>query len=287
MPRTSTPLTQRLANPWAFVAFVFVWTWGFWMTTILLGIGTKTPTGLVLALCGLLGPMFGGILFTYLTRDRGWRRDYWRRLVDPRRFTPRWYLAILLLVPVLMGLAAIIDLMTGGNIEPYRERAVDILADPGLLPTYLLMILLFGPLPEEFGWHGYLLDRLQERHGAVTAAIFLGFIWAAWHIPLFFMPGTYQFEQGPFTIWFWTFMIAIVPLEIVMAWIYNNTNRSTLAIVIFHFMVVLTCNFLNATPSANIISTALWFGVAFAVMQGASGKRVSTSVGRLPVRSNG
>jgi len=58
-----------------------------------------------------------------------------------------------------------------------------------------------------------------------------------------------------------------VPLEIVMAWICNGTNRSTLAIVIFHFMVVLTCNFLNATPGANIISTVLWFLMAIAVIR--------------------
>lgn len=287
MSTRSVPFSRHLASPWAFVLFVFTWTWLFWCSTIALGIGTTTPTGLILALCGLLGPMVGGIVFTRLTRDRDWRRDYWRRLIDPRRFAPRWYVVILLLVPALMGLTAGIDLLTGGAIAPYRDRVVDILADPALIPVYLLTLLLFGPLPEEFGWHGYLLDRLQERHGVVTAAVLLGFIWAAWHIPLFFMPGTYQFEQGAFTIWFWTFMIAIVPLEIVMAWIYNNTNRSTLAIIVFHFMVVLTCNFLNATPGANIISTVLWFLAAFAVMRDASTRRIAASPGNGAAHQNG
>ncbi len=265
MTSQSTLSAARLAHPLAFVLFVFVWSWSFWLTTIFIGTGTTTSGGLVLALIGLLGPMIGGILFTYLTRDRAWRRDYWRRLVDPRRFRGRWYLAIFLLVPVLMGLTALIDLATGGAIAPYQARFVEMFGDLAGLPMLLLAVMLIGPLPEEFGWHGYLLDRLQERRGAVTAAIQLGFIWAAWHLPLFFIPGTYQFEQGAFSIWFWTFMIAIVPLEVVMAWIYNNTNRSTLAIVLFHFSVVVTCNLLNATPGANIISTALWFVAAFAV----------------------
>ena len=99
------------------------------------------------------------------------------------------------------------------------------------------MVLLLGPLPEEFGWHGYLLDRLQERHGAVMSGVSarrdLGCLW---HLPLFFLQGTYQYEQGAFTIWFWTFMIAIIPLEVVMAWIYNCTRRSTFGIILFHFV---------------------------------------------------
>jgi uncharacterized protein len=279
MTDPTSPLARRLASPWAFIAFVFVWTWGFWLSTIFLGISATTPTGLVLALCGLIGPMAGGILFTYLTRDKEWRRDYWIRMFNPRRFVPRWYLTIFLLMPVLMSLTAIIDLLTGGAIEPYRERAVEIFGDPSALPIYLLFILLCGPLPEEFGWHGYLLDRLQERHSVIKAAVFLGFIWGAWHIPLFYMPGTYQFMQGPFTVWFWTFMIGIVPLEIVMAWIFNSTNRSTFGIVIFHFMVVLTCNFLNATPGANVISTLLWFVLAFIVVRiWPREKRIAASV---------
>ncbi len=276
MTKPSSSLGRRLASPWAFVLFVFAWTWGFWLTTIVAGISVATTAGMLLAVSGLLGPMAGGILFTFVTRDRAWRRDYWMRLVDPRRFAPRWYLVVLFLVPVLMGLTAVIDLLAGGAIEPYRERAIEILGNPGALPAYLLAILMFGPLPEEFGWHGYLLDRLQERHGVLVAASQLGLIWAAWHLPLFFMPGTYQYAQGPFTVWFWTFMIGIIPLEIVMAWVFNNTGRSTLAIVIFHFMVVLSCNFLNATPGANIISTILWFVLAFAIMRKQSAEPTRT-----------
>jgi CAAX protease family protein len=59
-------------------------------------------------------------------------------------------------------------------------------------------------------------------------------------------------------VWFWTFRIGIIPLTVVMTWIFNNTYRSTLAIILFHFMVVFTDDFLNATVGTNIYSTLLW-----------------------------
>ena len=265
MIRSNTTSRDWLKSPWSFVIAVFAWTWTFWLIAILNGLGTNTPQGMGLALCGLLGPMLGGITFSQLTGDRAARRDYWTRLVDIRRIPVHWYLVILTLTPVLMIVAAGFDLVLGGDMAAYQERAEAFFAEPSMIPMTLLLVLLIGPLPEEFGWHGYLLDRLQTRHGAVLSGVLLGVIWGAWHLPLFFLNGTYQQEQGAFTIWFWTFMIAIIPLEVVMAWIYNCTNRSTFGIIVFHFVVVVTCNFLNATPGANIISTLLWIGVALLV----------------------
>ena len=260
------PLSRDLLkSPWTFVIAVFAWTWTFWLIAILAGLGTGEPEGMLLALGGLLGPMFGGIAFSQMTGDRAARRDYWTRLVDVRRIPAHWYLVILMLTPVLMLVAAGIDLAFGGDLAAYQERFADFFATPELIPLTLAMVLLVGPLPEEFGWHGYLLDRLQVRHGAVMSGVLLGVIWGAWHLPLFFLNGTYQQEQGAFTIWFWTFMIGIIPLEVVMAWIYNCTRRSTFGIILFHFMVVVSCNFLNATPGANIVSTLLWIGVALVV----------------------
>ena len=265
MIRETNTSRTWLKSPWSFVIAVFAWTWTFWLIAILNGIGTQTPEGMGLALCGLLGPMLGGIVFSQMTGDRPARRDYWIRLVDIRRIPAHWYLVILMLTPVLMIVAAAIDLGFGGDVAAYAERFESFAAAPSLIPITLLMVLLIGPLPEEFGWHGYLLDRLQERHGAVMSGVLLGVIWGLWHLPLFFLQGTYQYEQGAFTIWFWTFMIAIIPLEVVMAWIYNCTNRSTFGIILFHFVVVVTCNFLNATPGANIVSTLLWIGTALVV----------------------
>lgn len=62
-------------------------------------------------------------------------------------------------------------------------------------------VLVLGPVPEEIGWRGYALDRLQNRWSALGASLGPRRGWAAWHIPLFFMEGVYggvALEPMPF-----------------------------------------------------------------------------------------
>jgi membrane protease YdiL (CAAX protease family) len=55
--------------------------------------------------------------------------------------------------------------------------------------VYNYSTLLGGPLFEEPGWRGFALPRLEAQFGPLPAALLLGTIWAAWHLPLFLYPG--------------------------------------------------------------------------------------------------
>jgi membrane protease YdiL (CAAX protease family) len=130
-------------------------------------------------------------------------------------------------------------------------------------------ILLFGPLPEEIGWRGYALDRLQARCGAsspstglgqrwsrwnaLAAGLLLGAAWGVWHIPLFFMPGYYG-DALPQPA---EFMFAILMTSVLITWIYNNTRRSVLAAVLYHFMVNFTGELLPTSVQVDLYRTAL------------------------------
>lgn len=59
------------------------------------------------------------------------------------------------------------------------------------IPIFFIIFLTQG-LPEEYGWRGFALDRLQLRWNALTASLVLGFMWGLWHLPLHFMIGTTQ-----------------------------------------------------------------------------------------------
>lgn len=79
------------------------------------------------------------------------------------------------------------------------------------LISFIAYIFIFGPLPEDLGWRGYVLDELQERMNAVVASLVLGTLWAIWHLPLFFMNGTYQNEMGFGTAAFGQFCVFARP----------------------------------------------------------------------------
>jgi len=254
----------RLSNPWVYFAVTFAWTWLFWLIAIVMGFGSDTGPGIVLQLLGVLGPMVTGITFTYLTQDKAGRRDYWSRIVDPRRMGIKWFLVVVLFVPALSVLAALIDKLAGGTGATWGEAILQFPSQPlAIIPSVLFASLI--PFIEELGWRGYVLDRMQSRWSALMSSLILGVVWALWHLPLFFIQGTYQQGLGVGTLAFWLFFAGVVPLTVPFTWVYNNTRRSTLAVIILHAMVNFTGELIALTERADTIWTLTWFVVAVAI----------------------
>jgi membrane protease YdiL (CAAX protease family) len=148
-----------------------------------------------MSLLGVLGPMVAGIGLTYLTCDQTGRRDYWRRVIDFKRIGVKWYLVILLFVPILNILAALFDMLLGGSGATWGEAALNFF----VAPLSIILSILFAtliPFVEELGWRGYVLDRLQAKWNALMSTLIVGSVWSLWHLPLFFIEGTYQAGLG-------------------------------------------------------------------------------------------
>jgi membrane protease YdiL (CAAX protease family) len=264
LARYDKPSSSLLANPWVYFGATFVWTWGFWGVALLLKISIETPLGLVLPLLGALGPLVTGIGFTYLTKNSAGQRDYWQRVIDLRRIGLKWFLLLLFFVPVLNGLAALIDVAVGGTGAVLGESLANVASNPfGLVLSAIFATLI--PLIEELGWRGYVLDRLQATRSALRSTLILGSAWSLWHLPLFFAEGTYQASLGVGTLAFWLFLFGIIPLSFAFTWVYNNTNRSILAVILFHGMVNFTGELFDISERANTISMVLWVIAAIGI----------------------
>lgn len=265
MNRTSTLSTSNLSSPWIYFAATFAWTWSLWILALLLGLSMDTAAGFAMLLLGVLGPMVTGIGFTYLTYGQEGRRDYWRRVVDFKRIGVRWYLVILLFAPILNVLAALLDMLLGGIGATWGDAALNFVVAPlSIIPSILFATLI--PFVEELGWRGYSLDRLQAKWSALVSTLILGSVWSLWHLPLFFVEGTYQANLGVGTLEFWVFMIGVVALSFPFTWIYNNTRRSTLAVILFHAMVNFTGEVIAITERADVIATTLWIVAAAGIV---------------------
>lgn len=224
------------ARPWLFLGLTLSLAWGF--EFLAAAIDAVVPRWAITTLhyLGGITPLAVASGLTYWKHDRAFQRDFWQRLIDIRRIGWGWYAVIFLYTPVKSGLAALIDSLLGGwGIAP--EAVMRFVARPlSIVPT-IIFWLLFGPVPEEPGWRGYALDGLQARRSALSASLIVGTVWSLWHLPLFFIEGTWQAEQvGLGTERFWFYMLTIVIEAVLFTWIYNNTNRSILAAILFHFM---------------------------------------------------
>ena len=247
--------TKLSHNPCLYFAATFGFSWLFWIPAVLVGQGGRTLPVSLLHYAGGAGPLVVAVVLTYLLEDGAGRRDYWRRAVDFRRIGPAWYAVIVLTFPVLTGLAGLLNALTGGGAAGFGIEP-RFLAQPLTVLPYALFLLVFGPIPEELGWRGYALDRLQGRWGALASSLALGAAWAAWHLPLFFMPETYQSGLGVGSLRFWLFFITLVPQSVLYTWIYNNTGRSTLSAILFHFMGNFTGELFALSDRAEV-----WCGV--------------------------
>lgn len=62
------------------------------------------------------------------------------------------------------------------------------------ITTFLLTLfgqILFGGGMEEGGWRGYLQPAFEKKVNIISSVILVGLVWAAWHLPYFFLPGTF------------------------------------------------------------------------------------------------
>jgi uncharacterized protein len=251
---SKTNLAVRMAG---FLAFSHGWTWLFWMAAGLFGRSVWEAPGVYFFYIGGAGVFLGGVLMSRVSGGKAGLRDLGRRVFDPRLIPARWWVVILLFSPSINLLAAAAAGWSGISAQPLNlSGATHLLAHPGQLLAAAFFIFLIGPLPEEIGWRGYLLDQLQSRWNAVLASLILAGVWASWHIPLFFLPGYYDaFEHGPpspFDLFF-----AIVSVVVIYTWIYNNTQRSILAVIVFHFVQNFSGEMMGLSPEAAQISRIL------------------------------
>lgn len=249
------------SSVWVYFAVAYGLSWLIEIVLALSGISMEAASGPALLSLAAAGPAIAAIGLTYLTQDKMGRRDYWLRIIDLRRISAGWYLVIFLLPPALFGLAALLDVLSGGSGGTWGKQVGQF----SVIPFYLIITLFLAPFLEELGWRGYALDRLQLRWSALVSSLILGILWALWHLPIFFIKGTYQYSLGVGSLAFWTYMISIVPLTLFFTWIFNNNGRSTLSAILLHVMFNTTAELFSITERAYTYLVVLEFVAAIAI----------------------
>ena len=222
--------TRREVRAWrAFAGYsivAFAWTWVIWWgsviaTTYSIGI----PPGLAVFLGGA-GPLLGA-LFVLRGFGRTHQEDFLRRVWDPRLVTWVWWLAM---VSVAISPVLVAYLVTAAAGRP---PAAEVALSFGTV-TFAVGFGLAAGVVEEPGWRGVARDLLQSRVKPALGAVILGVLWALWHLPLFFIEGTYQHALGFLTTRFWFFNLSLALLSVLYVWLCNGSRGSILIVVFAH-----------------------------------------------------
>lgn len=124
-----------------------------------------------------------------------------------------------------------------------------------VLPFYAFFLSIPGNLfiggLEEAGWAYILQPALAKRFGYIVSCIITGIIWIAWHIPLFFIPGTTH-EEG--LINFGMFAVQCMALRFFFGAICKISGKS------YVFMCVLFHTLFNAASSIFATMITSWTG---------------------------
>lgn len=198
------------------------------------------------------------------------------------RVHPAWYLGAAFGLPVLAvaGASAVLGL------DPLRAALADPVAALAFV-TGLAIVPLIN-LWEETGWMGFVQTRLQDRHGALVAALLTAPLFALLHLPLHITDAPADLALGMGVL-----LALAVPFRIVVGWLHNRTGGSVLVAAIFHatFNVATSSVLLGAlVPGQNAVTvTAVVLVLAAAVVVavtrgGLSARRVVRHQGTATVR---
>lgn len=222
-----------------------------------------------LAWLGVFSPFIFGLYFTYRAAGKSGLRRFLARIIEWRFPAIYWFVVLLAFPVAALSAAVLVQMITGeGWIGQGLDRLTSGEAASMLMSAkynalnyesigpfdylfgamenslgvfilgFVILAFIDGGLSEEPGWRGFAYPVLQDRWGSLWAALVVGLVWMIWHLG----PGQWQipFEQG--TVAFFAFLgsyvlaycVAILPLTIIFAWIFERTGGSILACCLIH-----------------------------------------------------
>jgi uncharacterized protein len=195
-----------------------------WLPFLAIGLtGVQLLPGLPLSALGAVCPAAAALILCARRGGPGAAHALLARAGDWGRVRPRaWFVGIVLAMPAALALSYLIMRLIGA---PLPELSVRFELAPLMLAAFLVTA-----LGEELGWTGYLLEPLQQRLGPLRASLFIGAVWAAWHV----LPYLQAHRSWTWIAWQ---CFGAVALRVILVWLYSHAGPSVFAAALFHAMV--------------------------------------------------
>jgi uncharacterized protein len=208
----------------AFFVLAFALSWTLMAPAMAVGLDSLAAVPFFL---GVWGPAAAAAIVVRVTGGsiKVWLRDILRWRVPPR------YYAFAVGFPIALAGVASAEFALAGeplDLGLIGERAA------AFLPLLVFCFVINGG-PEEPGWRGYALPRLQERLSPVKATLILGTVWGLWHLPLLLVEDNVDHDLATLAfaaILIWT-LAGFTAYAFTYTYLWNRT-RSALLCMLLH-----------------------------------------------------
>jgi membrane protease YdiL (CAAX protease family) len=227
---------------------------GFTWVLYLAGGQIEGPAAEVLRTASAFGPSLAALVLVLAARGRAglWQ---WVRALCRWRLRWWWHVGTLAAPPAVLGVGVLVHRALGG--QPGTSEH-----DPRMwwmIPVVFVIVLVVGgPLGEEFGWRGYALPRLQQVMGPVAASLLLGVLWGMWHLPRMVDPTSVQY-----LVPWWIFLGQVVVMSVFYTWLLNRT-ASVVPALTLHASFNTSVGLLPVLPDAtgSVLPALVSLGIA-------------------------
>lgn len=250
---------MKTISPIAFILVTYIFSWICWGIAIATGQPSQSFPTILFYILGGSGPSIVALFFIFRFFDQPARKDFWARF-SFKRIRLFWWVLTLVVVPALLAAGAALDVLFGGTPSTLPNLHA-LMGEPVSIPIFLIISLFAGPLSEELGWRGIVLESFQKKWSPLRATLVLAAIWSTWHLPLFFIRGTSHYDWGLFSPMFWLFLLNVLPLTLIMTLAYNHNQRSITIVILIHFAYNLALALLMPFSILGFAITALLLAV--------------------------
>jgi uncharacterized protein len=211
-------------QPLKFFFLVFAISIPLWIIDTIIHVKTSLMDFSIIDILAAFIPITVASILVYQEEGYVGIKTLFKRIFDFDRITKKcWYLSIIFLPFFLYFLIYIVILISGFPL-------VHTLNIPFKSIPFLFLLFFLGAICEETGYMGYAIEPMQTRFGALKASILIGIPWAIWHYPSII-------QQGHDAVWIAWATLGTVAVRILIVWIFNNTQKSLFACVLFHTMM--------------------------------------------------
>lgn len=193
-------------------------------------------------------PTTSALIITWLIKGDDGVRELWRStFLKEGRI--KYYGTALLSIAILGAIAMAVRFVYDGfwpSISDYPDLGTSLLLAPFLL--------LFPGFTEEFGWRGFLQQRLQGQTGVFLASLITGIVWGTWH-GMDFLMGNWPSDTFNVLVFF----TYIVGTSIVIGYLYECSGRSIFVAIVAHFSANIVNFFLPVWNTNAGLTTPIIF----------------------------